>query len=265
MNYEGKALTIAGSDSGGGAGIQADLKTFAAFNVYGMSVIASVTAQNTVGVRAIHDLPPEMVAEQIEAVMEDITVDAAKTGMLSNSNIIETVADKIRKYHVEKLVIDPVMVAKGGSLLLKEEARATLVEELLPLAYIVTPNLFEAEIISGISVTTVEDSEKAALLIYEKGPKNVLLKGGHLSATKPTDVLFDGSEYHYYESERIDTKNTHGTGCTLSAAITALLAKGLDLKSAVEIARDYIFRAIKEAPSDIGKGYGPLYHNVKLG
>jgi len=265
MNYEGKALAIAGSDSGGGAGIQADLKTFAAFNVYGMSVIASVTAQNTVEVRAIHDIPAEMVAEQIEAVMEDITVDAAKTGMLSNSNIIETVADKIRKYHLEKLVIDPVMVAKGGSLLLREEARATLVDKLLPLSYIVTPNLFEAEIISGISIRSAEDAEKAALLIYEKGPKNVLMKGGHLPAKEAVDILFDGSEYHYYESERINTKNTHGTGCTLSAAITALLARGLDVKSAVKIARDYIFRAIKEAPSDIGKGYGPLYHNVKLG
>ena len=264
MNYEGKALTIAGSDSGGGAGIQADLKTFAAFNVYGMSVIASVTAQNTVGVRAIHDIPPEMVAEQIEAVMEDITVDAAKTGMLSTSSIIETVVDKISKYNVKNLVVDPVMVAKGGSLLLKEEARATLVDQLLPLAYLVTPNVFEAERISGINVRTVEDAEKAALLIYEKGPRNVLMKGGHLSTRKPVDILFDGSEYHYYESERIDTKNTHGTGCTLSAAITALLAKGLDVESAVEIARGYIFRAIKEAPSDIGKGYGPLYHNVKL-
>lgn len=264
MNYEGKALTIAGSDSGGGAGIQADIKTFAAFNVYGMSVIASVTAQNTMGVTAIHDIPPEMVAKQIEAVMEDITVDAAKTGMLSNSSIIETVADKIRKYHLEKLVVDPVMVAKGGSLLLREEARATLVDQLLPLAYIVTPNLFEAEIISGITIRSIEDAEKAALLIFQKGPKNVLLKGGHLSIEKPTDILFDGSEFHYYESERIDTKNTHGTGCTLSAAIAALSAKGLDVKSAVNIARDYITRAIREAPCDIGKGYGPLYHNVKL-
>jgi len=156
------------------------------------------------------------------------------------------------------------MVAKGGSLLLREEARATLVDKLLPHAYIVTPNLFEAEIISGISIRSIEDAEKAAVLIYEKGPKNVLMKGGHLPVKEAMDILYDGSEYHYYESERIDTKNTHGTGCTLSAAITALLAKGLDVKSAVEIARDYIFRAIKEAPSDVGKGYGPLYHNVKL-
>jgi len=263
MNYEGKALTIAGSDSGGGAGIQADLKTFAAFNVYGMSAITSVTAQNTVGVMAIYDITPEMVGRQIEAVLEDIGVDAAKTGMLSNSNIIETVADKIKKYHFEKLVTDPVMVAKSGSPLLQEEARTTLIGKLLPLVYVVTPNIFEAEIISGISIRSIKDAEKAASLIYEKGPRNVLVKGGNLLAEKAIDILFDGSEYFCYESERIDTKNTHGTGCTLSAAITAGLAKGLDVRGAIEIAKDYISRAIRDAPSNIGKGYGPVYHNVK--
>ncbi len=263
MNYEGKALTIAGSDSGGGAGIQADLKTFAAFNVYGMSAITSVTAQNTVGVTAIYDITPEIVGRQIEAIMEDIGVNAAKTGMLSNSNIIETVADKIKEYHLEKLVTDPVMVAKSGSPLLEEEAKTTLIRKLLPLVYIVTPNIFEAEIISGISIRSIKDAEKAATLIYEKGPKNVLVKGGHLFTKKAIDILFDGSEYHYYESERIDTKNTHGTGCTLSAAITAGLAKGLDVRQAIEIAKDYINRAIREAPPNIGKGHGPLYHNVK--
>jgi len=263
MNYEGKALTIAGSDSGGGAGIQADLKTFAAFNVYGMSAITSVTAQNTVGVRAIYDIPPEMVRRQIEAVMEDIGVNAAKTGMLSNSSIIEAVADTIKKYHLEKLVTDPVMVAKSGSPLLEEEAKATLIKKLLPLVYIVTPNIFEAEIISGISITSIKDAEKAADLIYQKGPKNVLVKGGHLFTKRAVDILFNGSEYRYYKSERIDTKNTHGTGCTLSAAITAGLAKGLDVQQAIEIAKDYINRAIREAPLGIGKGHGPLYHNVK--
>jgi len=263
MNYEGKALTIAGSDSGGGAGIQADLKTFAAFNVYGMSAITSVTAQNTVGVTAIYDITPEMVGRQIEAVLEDIGVDAAKTGMLSNSNIIETVADKIKKYHFERLVTDPVMVAKSGSPLLQEEARTTLIGKLLPLVYVVTPNIFEAEIISGISIRSIKDAEKAASLIYEKGPRNVLVKGGRLLAEKAIDILFDGSEYFYYESERIDTKNTHGTGCTLSAAITAGLAKGLDVRGAVEIAKDYMSRAIRDAPLNIGKGYGPVYHNVK--
>ena len=263
MNYEGKALTIAGSDSVGGAGIQADLKTFAAFNVYGMSAITSVTAQNTMGVRAIYDIPPEMVRKQIEAVMEDIGVNAVKTGMLSNSSIIETVADTIKKYHLEKLVTDPVMVAKSGSPLLEDEAKATLIKKLLPLVYIVTPNIFEAEIISGISITSIKDAEKAAALIYQKGPKNVLVKGGHLFTKKAVDILFDGSEYHYYKSERIDTKSTHGTGCTLSAAITAGLAKGLDVQRAIEIAKDYINRAISEAPPGIGKGHGPLYHNLK--
>lgn len=263
MNYEGKALTIAGSDSGGGAGIQADLKTFAAFNVYGMSAITSVTAQNTVGVTAIYDITPEMVGRQIEAVLEDIGMDAAKTGMLSNSNIIETVADKIKKYHLERLVTDPVMVAKSGSPLLQEEARTTLIGKLLPLVYVVTPNIFEAEIISGISIKNIKDAEKAASLIYEKGPRNVLMKGGHLLAEKAIDILFDGSEYFYYEAERIDTKNTHGTGCTLSAAITAGLAKGLDVRGAIEIAKDYMSRAIRDAPANIGKGYGPVYHNVK--
>lgn len=263
MDYEGKALTIAGSDSGGGAGIQADLKTFAAFNVYGMSAITSVTAQNTLGVTAIYDISPEIVGKQIEAIMEDIGVDAAKTGMLSNSKIIETVAEKIGKYHLEKLVTDPVMIAKSGSPLLQEEARTTLIKKLLPLVYLVTPNIFEAEIISGVSIVTIKDAEKAAALIHEKGPRNVLVKGGHLSTKKAIDILFDGSEYYYYESERIDTKNTHGTGCTLSAAIAAGLAKGLDVRKAIEIAKDYISKAIREAPSDIGKGHGPLYHNLK--
>lgn len=261
MNYEGKALTIAGSDSVGGAGIQADLKTFAAFSVYGMSAITSVTAQNTVGVRAIYDIPPEIVKKQIEAVMEDVSVNVFKTGMLSNSSIIETVADTIEKYHLEKLVTDPVMVAKSGSPLLEDEAKATLIKKLLPLVYIVTPNIFEAEIISGINITSMKDAEEAAALIYQKGPKNVLVKG--IFTKKAVDILFDGSEYHYYESERIDTKNTHGTGCTLSAAITAGLAKGLDVQRAIEIAKDYINRAISEAPPGIGKGHGPLYHNLK--
>ena len=263
MNCEGKALTIAGSDSGGGAGIQADLKTFAAFNVYGMSVLTAITAQNTLGVSAIHDIPPEIVAKQIEAVMDDIGADAAKTGMLSNSHLIETVAGKVREYRLEKLVTDPVMVAKGGSRLLQESAIATLVTSLLPLVFVLTPNVFEAEIISGISVRSVGDAEKAAAIIFQKGPKYVLIKGGHLSADKAIDILYDGKNYSYYEAERINTANTHGTGCTLSAAITAGLAKGLDVKTAIRMAKDYTSRAIREAPSNIGKGHGPLYHNIK--
>jgi len=263
MNYEGKALAIAGSDSGGGAGIQADLKTFAAFNVYGMSVLTAITAQNTLGVSAIHDIPPEIVAKQIEAVMDDIGTDAAKTGMLSNSDLIETVAGKVREYRLEKLVTDPVMVAKGGSRLLQESAIATLVTKLLPLVFVLTPNIFEAEIISSMSVRSVRDAEKAAAIIFQKGPKYVLIKGGHLSADKAIDILYDGKNYSYYEAERINTLNTHGTGCTLSAAITAGLAKGLDVKMAIRMAKDYTSRAIREAPTNIGKGHGPLYHNIK--
>ena len=263
MNYEGKALTIAGSDSGGGAGIQADLKTFATFNVYGMSVLTTITAQNTLEVSAIHDIPPEIVAKQIEAVMDDIGTDATKTGMLSNSHLIETVAGKVREYRLEKLVTDPVMVAKGGRRLLQESAIATLVTKLLPLAFVLTPNIFEAEIISGMSVRSVRDAEKVAAIIFQKGPKYVLIKGGHLPADKAIDILYDGKDYSYYEAERINTANTHGTGCTLSAAITAGLAKGLDVKAAIRMAKDYTSRAIREAPSNIGKGHGPLYHNTK--
>ena len=263
MNYEGKALTIAGSDSGGGAGMQADLKTFAALGVYGMSVLTAITAQNTLGVSAIHDIPPDIVAKQIEAVMDDIGTDAAKTGMLSNSLLIETVAGKVREYRLEKLVADPVMVTKGGSRLLQESAIATLVTELLPLAFILTPNVSEAEIISGVSVRSVRDAERAAAIIFEKGPRYVLIKGGHLAADKAIDILYDGKSWSYFEAERIDTLNTHGTGCTLSAAITAGLAKGLDVETAIRMAKDYTSRAIKEAPSNIGKGHGPLYHNTK--
>lgn len=263
VNYEGKALTVAGSDSGGGAGIQADLKTFSAFNVYGMSVITSVTAQNTLGVRDIYDVSPQTVGEQIDAIMEDIGADAAKTGMLSNSEIIRVVAERVEKYHLEKLVVDPVMVSKSGSFLLKQEAKSSLMQKILPLAYVVTPNVFEAEIISGMKIKNMEDAKKAAVLIHKKGSRNILMKGGHLSTEKAIDILFDGDNYHYYESERIDTKNTHGTGCTLSSAIAAGLAKGLNVYNAVELAKDYITRAIKNAPNNIGKGYGPLYHNIK--
>ena len=265
MNYEGKALTIAGSDSGGGAGIQADLKTFSAFNVYGMSVITSVTAQNTLQVKDIYDVSPQTVGKQIDAVMEDIGIDAAKTGMLSSAGIIEVVAEKIKEYRIEKLVVDPVMISKSGSPLLKQEAKSGLIQKILPLAYVVTPNVPEAEAISGMRIKSMEDAKRAAVLIHKRGSRNVLIKGGHLSAKKAIDILFDGDSYRYYESKMVDTKNTHGTGCTLSSAITAGLAKGLDIYRAVELAKDYITKAIENAPNDIGKGYGPLYHNVKPG
>lgn len=262
MNYEGKVLTLAGSDSGGGAGIQADLKTFQAFNVFGMSVITSVTSQNTLGVRSIHDIPSNVVGDQIDMIMEDIGIDAAKTGMVSNKEIIEIVVDRVKKYKIEKLVVDPVMVAKSGVRLLREDAEKALIEELLPAALLTTPNVFEAEIISGIKIRVIEDAQKSAKIIQSKGAKFVLLKGGHLSGEKAIDILFDGKKYTYYESERIDTKNTHGTGCTFSAAITAGLSKGINIHNAINIAKDYITRAIRNAPSNIGRGYGPLYHNV---
>jgi len=264
MNYEGKALTIAGSDSGGGAGIQADLKTFQVFNVFGMSVITSVTAQNTLGVKAIYDLPKEIVATQIDAVLEDIGADAVKTGMLSNREIIDVVAEKIKQFKIEKLVIDPVMVSKSGTRLLKEDAEKELINKIISLAFLVTPNIFEIEIISGMKINNLEDAKRAEKIIYNQGAKNVLIKGGHLEGEKAIDILFDGRDFYTFESEKINTKNTHGTGCTLSSAITAELAKGKGIVEAVKIAKEFIILAIKEAPNNIGKGFGPLYHNVKI-
>jgi hydroxymethylpyrimidine/phosphomethylpyrimidine kinase len=263
MNYEGKALTIAGSDSGGGAGIQADLKTFHSFNVFGISVLTSVTAQNTLGVHAIYDVPTNIVGDQIDAVIEDIGVDAVKTGMVSNKEIIETIVDRVKKYGIEQLVVDPVMVAKSGDRLLRKDAETSLVENLLPVALLVTPNVFEAEIISGIKIENIKDAERAAKIIHEKGPGFVLLKGGHLHEGKAIDILFDGKIYDYYEAEKIDTVNTHGTGCTFSAAITAGLSKGMDIHNAIEAAKDYVTRAIRDAPDNIGKGNGPLYHKIE--
>lgn len=263
MIYEGKALTIAGSDSGGGAGIQADLKTFQAFNVFGTSVITSVTSQNTLGVHSIHDMPSSIVADQIDMIMEDIGTDAAKIGMVSNKAIIETIASKVKKHKIEKLVIDPVMIAKSGARLLKENVEKVLIKKLLPTASLITPNVFEAEIISGEKIRDIEDAKESARIIHKMGVTSVLLKGGHIPGEKAIDILFDGEDYTYYESERVDTKNTHGTGCTFSAAIAAGLSKGLDIYNAVKVAKEYITRAIRNAPSNIGTGHGPLYHNIK--
>ncbi|MBM3236802.1 bifunctional hydroxymethylpyrimidine kinase/phosphomethylpyrimidine kinase [Candidatus Poribacteria bacterium] len=253
-----KALTIAGSDSGGGAGIQADLKTFAAFGVYGTSVITSVTAQNTMGVRGVYDLPSEFVALQIDSILTDIGADAVKTGMLPNSQIIELVCEKIKVYHLSKLVVDPVMISTSGHRFISAEAVRILIEKLIPLAYIVTPNLSEAEMIAEIKIATTRDMELAAQKIKDKGATNVVVKGGHLSGDA-IDVLFDGRAFFYYGSERVQTKNTHGTGCTFSAAITAELAKGNDLQAAVKIAKDYITNAIRYS-YNIGSGHGPVNH-----
>ncbi len=259
-----KALTIAGSDSGGGAGIQADLKTFTAFKVYGMSVITSVTAQNTRAVLGIQNLPPEFVYLQLKAVMEDIGTDAAKTGMLSNAGIISVVADGIKEFGIDKLVVDPVMIAKSGDPLLVPEAKEALIEKILPLAYVVTPNIPEAEAISGRKIKNLDDMKEAAKAIIDLGPKAVLIKGGHLEdGDMVIDVLYNGRDFELFEAERIETKNTHGTGCTYSAAIAANLALGKELVEAVRISKEYITGAIKNS-FDIGSGHGPLNHFYNL-
>jgi len=257
------ALTIAGSDSGGGAGIQADLKTFTAFGVYGMTVITSVTAQNTLGVLDIHDLPAAFVARQLEAVLSDLPVDAAKTGMLSTAGIIRTVGAQLRERNIKNLVVDPVMVAKSGHRLLQEEALQALREELLPAASVLTPNLPEAEVLTGLKISGPEEMRRAAEMIHALGPASVLIKGGHLEG-RAVDILFDGSEFIELPADRVDTRHTHGTGCTLSAAIAALLAQEQKIAEAVMAAKDFITRAIQTAPG-LGHGHGPLNHFVKPG
>jgi hydroxymethylpyrimidine/phosphomethylpyrimidine kinase len=252
-----RALTIAGSDSGAGAGIQADLKTFAALGVYGLSALTAVTAQNTLGVRAVQDIAPEIVAAQINAVMEDIGADAAKTGMLSSPAIIERVAARIRHWQL-RVVVDPVMVAKGGDPLLQPEAVDTLRTMLLPLAEVVTPNLPEAEVLTGRTLVTLDDMRAAARAIHALGARHVVVKGGHRAA-EPVDVYFDGERFVELRAARIETPHTHGTGCTFSAAIAALLARGLSVEDAVRGAKEYITEAIRHAPG-LGHGHGPVGH-----
>ena len=258
-----RALTIAGSDSGGGAGIQADLKTFAARGVYGMSALTAITAQNTVGVQGIFELPPEFVALQIDSVVRDIGVDAVKTGMIANSEIIAVVAAKIREHSLLYVVVDPVMVAKGGDLLLKTEAIQALIEQLIPLAEVVTPNAHEAEVLTGIYIESLADMQRAAEVIHKLGAANVLVKGGHVEvfAGESVDVLFDGVDFTLLRAERIDSVNTHGTGCTLASAIAAELAKGSSVREAAETAKRYVTDAIRRAADwKLGKGHGPLNH-----
>jgi len=254
-----RVLTIAGSDSGGGAGIEADLKTIAALGCYGMAAITAITAQNTVGVFGIHEIPPEEVGRQIDVVLDDIGADAAKLGMLSSAAIIEAVAASLRQRPVEKLVIDPVMVAKSGDALLREEARDALRSCLLPLAYMVTPNIPEAVVLSGRSITTEDDVRRAGEAIHALGPTHVLMKGGHFEGRNATDWLFDGARWVDFSAERIDTKNTHGTGCTFSAAIASYLALGKPAADAVEAAKAYLTGAIRHA-LPLGRGHGPLNH-----
>ncbi len=253
-----RVLTIAGSDSGGGAGIQADLKTITVLGAFGMSVITALTAQNTTGVQGVFDIPPEFVEKQFDSVASDIGVDAAKTGMLSSSVIIEAVAKKIREYGITRLVVDPVMVAKGGASLLKEEAKATLVRELISLSLVVTPNIPEAESLTGRGIHTVDDMKSAARTIHGLGARNVVIKGGHLEG-EAVDILFDGKEFHTFTAERILTEDTHGTGCTYSAALAVYLAEGLEIHNAVRKAKEYITEVIRYSLR-IGRGHGPTNH-----
>jgi hydroxymethylpyrimidine/phosphomethylpyrimidine kinase len=253
------ALTIAGSDSGAGAGIQADLKTFAAFGVYGLTVITAVTAQNTRGVRAVQEIEPATIADQLDAVAEDFTIASLKTGMLSSAAIIETVAAGIRRHRLHRLVIDPVMVAKSGDRLLREDAVEALRRTLLPLARVVTPNIPEAEVLAGRAIRTREDRLAAARAILELGVQAVVIKGGHSDDDPIVDLLVDHTGIHEYRAPRIDTTSTHGTGCTFSAAITAGLAQGSDLPAAVGGAREYVSRALSSAPR-LGHGHGPMNH-----
>jgi hydroxymethylpyrimidine/phosphomethylpyrimidine kinase len=250
-------MTIAGSDSGGGAGIQADLKVFFALGCHGTSAITALTAQNTVAVTGIHEVPDEFVVQQIDAGASDIGVDAAKTGMLASSKIVEAVAKAIEANGIAKLVVDPVFISKHRDRLLAGEAVLALKTRLIPLATVITPNLYEASGLIGSDIETLEDMKRAAETLHALGPRAVLVKGGHLAGDRAVDVLFDGTEMVELDAPRYDTEDTHGTGCAISAAITARLAHGDDLPTAVAFAKDFISGAI-ERSLRIGKGYGPV-------
>ncbi|WP_342439844.1 bifunctional hydroxymethylpyrimidine kinase/phosphomethylpyrimidine kinase [Paenibacillus sp. FSL L8-0436] len=255
-----KALTIAGSDSGGGAGIQADLKTFQELGVYGMSALTAVTAQNTLGVQGVYPLGSEAVTAQLDSVGSDLQPDAVKTGMLFSGEIIRAVAGKVRQYGWDKLVVDPVMIAKGGSPLLLQEAVQALITELLPLSLVATPNIPEAESLTGMKISGLADREQAAVLIHSMGARVVVLKGGHDDGTTGVlDLLYDGNEFIYLESPRISTRHTHGTGCTFSAAAAAGLAQGNTVKEAIHTAKAFIQAAIEDSLG-IGAGHGPTNH-----
>lgn len=255
-------LTIAGSDTCGGAGIQADLKTFSAQGTYGMSVITAVTVQNTQGVFGCQDIEPEIIKGQIDAIFTDIEVSAVKIGMVSQIATIHAIADKLEQYQPKNVVLDPVMISKSGFDLMQPEAKEALITRLIPLAYVITPNLPEAEVITGLKINDLASMEQAARAIHKMGAKNVLIKGGHLE-DDATDLLFDGENIVTLHSDRINTKNTHGTGCTMSSCIAANLAKGKTVEEAVRIAKDYITTAIAHS-LDIGKGVGPTNHFYEL-
>lgn len=253
------AMTIAGSDSGGGAGIQADLRTFAALRVFGTSTVTLITAQNTQRVSRVDILAGDIVSAQIDAVMTDFNVKAVKTGALGSREVIETVARKVDEYSISNLVIDPVMVSKHGHELIERSARISIIDELFPKALLITPNVHEAEAILGTGIDVMGNPEKAVRALVDTGAKAALLKGGHLSEDLATDYLFDGENVHVFSSERILTEHSHGTGCTLSAAITAYLARDFDLFSAVKYAKKYINGALLGGCA-VGKGISPTHH-----
>ena len=256
------ALTIAGSDCSGGAGIQADLKTMTMNGVYAMSAITALTAQNTTGVRAIQESTPDFLKQQLDAVFEDIYPDAVKIGMVASSELIRVIADRLRYHEAKNIVVDPVMVATSGSSLMKNDAVQTLIEELLPISALVTPNIPEAQVLSGVAIETKEDMVTAAKKIGDSCRCAVLLKGGH-SVHDASDLLYDNGVLRWFEGRRIDNPNTHGTGCTLSSAIAANLAKGYPLCEGVQRAKDYISGAL-EAMLDLGQGSGPMNHAFDL-
>jgi hydroxymethylpyrimidine/phosphomethylpyrimidine kinase len=259
-----RIMTIAGSDSGGGAGIQGDTKTITSLGGYATTAITAITAQNTLGVSSILNIPLKMIEDQITAILEDIGADAIKIGMLSNEEIIHCVSNLLlRLKNKIPIVLDPVMVAKGGHKLLDKGAEKTLVNKLMPMCTIITPNIPEAEVITGSKICNVDDLEKSGKNIIKKGIDNVLMKGGHLNNTKLTDILISANNIDYFESEKINTKNSHGTGCTLSSAIACGLGQKMTLKNSVKRAHSYVNKSIKFSPN-IGKGNGPLNHLIKM-
>jgi hydroxymethylpyrimidine/phosphomethylpyrimidine kinase len=262
MRAISRVMTIAGSDSGGGAGIQADLKTFAAMGVYGTSVLTAITAQNTIGVDDVMELPVSLVHSQIDAVLSDIGTDAVKTGMLFSAAIIETVAGKIEEYGLGNLVVDPVMVAKSGDRLLHEEAVEALRSLLLPLAMVVTPNIPEAEVLAGMKIEGLDGARDAAEKLVGMGAKSAVVKGGHLDGPA-SDVFFDGEKFEVFTAPRVSTTSTHGTGCTFASATAAGLARGLPVREAVSEAKKYVTQTILRA-FPMGQGHGPLNHFYEL-
>lgn len=259
-----RILIVAGSDSGGGAGIQADIKTVTMLGGYAMTAITALTAQNTMGVASIYDVPPDFIEQQMTLVLEDIGADAIKTGMLHRADIIHAIADTLERYALTiPLVVDPVMVAKGGASLLQDSATQALKERLIPLAQVLTPNIPEAEVLIGHRITTLSEMKLAAEQLLELGCKSVLLKGGHLEGETIYDVLLSHQDYHVFESTRIASTHTHGTGCTLASALTTLHARSGNLAAATEQARNYVRTAISTAPR-LGHGHGPLNHGHPL-